>query len=180
MFYVDLGDFQIVGASPEMLVKVTQQGRVDMRPIAGTRKRGKTIEKDKEMAKELIMDLKERSEHVMLVDLGRNDVNRVCDPTTVKVDSLMHIEKYKHVMHIVSAVSGTLRKDKSGYDAFRSIFPAGTVSGAPKVRAMQLIYELEKEKRGIYAGSVGYFGYNGSIDTCISIRTMLFKDGIDM
>jgi anthranilate synthase component 1 len=121
MFYVDLGNFQIVGASPEMLVKVSQNGRVDMRPIAGTRKRGSTPEKDKEMARELIMDLKERSEHVMLVDLGRNDVNRICDPTTVTVDSLMHIEKYKHVMHIVSAVSGTLRKDKTGYDAFRYI-----------------------------------------------------------
>lgn len=176
MFYLDLKDFHLVGASPEMLVKVEDR-KVFMHPIAGTRKRGKTVEKDNEMANELIMDLKERSEHIMLVDLGRNDVNRVCDPRTVKVDSLMHIEKYAHVMHIVSNVSGILRNDKTPFDAFRSIFPAGTVSGSPKVRAMQLIYELEKEKRGVYAGSVGYFGYSGGLDTCIAIRTMLFKDG---
>ena len=113
----------------------------------------------------------------MLVDLGRNDVNRVCDPQTVHVDSLMHIERYAHVMHIVSHVSGQLRSDQTPFDAFRSIFPAGTVSGAPKVRAMQIIYKLEKEKRGVYAGAVGYFGYSGGLDTCIAIRTMLFKDG---
>ncbi|KAJ3349685.1 hypothetical protein HDU91_006358, partial [Kappamyces sp. JEL0680] len=171
MFYVDLGAFQLVGASPEMLVKV-EDGKVEMHPIAG-----KTPEEDEALALDLISDLKERSEHVMLVDLGRNDVNRVCDPKTVKVDSLMHIERYAHVMHIVSHVSGHLRPDQTAYDAFRSIFPAGTVSGAPKVRAMQIIYELEKEKRGVYAGAVGYFGYSGGLDTCIAIRTMLFKDG---
>ncbi|KAL2919876.1 anthranilate synthase component 1 [Polyrhizophydium stewartii] len=176
MFYVDLGDFQIVGASPEMLVKV-ENNVVYTHPIAGTRKRGKTAKEDNDLATDLISDLKERSEHVMLVDLGRNDVNRVCDPKTVKVDSLMHIERYAHVMHIVSNVSGTLRPDKTRFDAFRSIFPAGTVSGAPKVRAMELIYELEKEKRGVYAGSVGHFSYAGGLDTCIAIRTMVFKDG---
>ncbi|KAI8918136.1 ADC synthase [Entophlyctis helioformis] len=176
MFYVDLGDFQIVGASPEMLVKV-EDDIVYTHPIAGTRKRGKTPQEDHALAKELISDLKERAEHVMLVDLGRNDVNRICDPKTVKVDSLMHIERYAHVMHIVSNVSGKLRPGKTAYDAFRSIFPAGTVSGAPKVRAMELIYELEGEKRGVYAGAVGYFGYSGGLDTCIAIRTMVFKDG---
>ncbi|KAI9019799.1 anthranilate synthase component I [Hyaloraphidium curvatum] len=176
MFYVDLKDFQLVGASPEMLVKV-DDGIVTTHPIAGTRRRGKTPEEDERLAQELLADIKERAEHIMLVDLGRNDVNRICEPATVKVDSLMHIERYSHVMHIVSHVSGRLRADKTGYDAFRSIFPAGTVSGAPKVRAMELIYECEKEKRGIYAGSVGFFDYAGNIDTCIAIRTMLFKDG---
>ncbi|KAJ3400269.1 bifunctional tryptophan synthase trp1, partial [Chytridiales sp. JEL 0842] len=139
--------------------------------------RGKTAEEDEELAQDLLSDLKERSEHIMLVDLGRNDVNRVCVPKTVTVDSLMHIERYSHVMHIVSNVSGTLRKDKTMYDAFRSIFPAGTVSGSPKIRAMQLISELEQEKRGIYAGAVGYFSYSGNLDTCIAIRTMMFKNG---
>ncbi|KAJ3031242.1 UNVERIFIED_CONTAM: hypothetical protein HDU68_005581 [Siphonaria sp. JEL0065] len=176
MFYMDLKDFQLVGASPEMLVKV-QDGVVYTHPIAGTRKRGATQEMDDALAQDLLSDMKERSEHVMLVDLGRNDVNRICDPTTVNVDSLMHIERYSHVMHIVSHVSGTLRKGKTMYDAFRSIFPAGTVSGAPKIRAMQIISELEAEKRGIYAGSVGYFSYNNNLDTCIAIRSMIFKDG---
>ncbi|KAI9332965.1 anthranilate synthase component I [Obelidium mucronatum] len=176
MFYMDLDDFQLVGASPEMLVKV-QDGVVYTHPIAGTRKRGATQEMDDALAQDLLSDMKERSEHVMLVDLGRNDVNRICDPTTVNVDSLMHIERYSHVMHIVSHVSGTLRKGKTMYDAFRSIFPAGTVSGAPKIRAMQIISELEAEKRGIYAGSVGYFSYNNDLDTCIAIRSMIFKDG---
>jgi anthranilate synthase component 1 len=176
MFYVDLVDFQLVGASPEMLVKV-EDSVVYTHPIAGTRKRGKTPEEDEALASELLSDLKERSEHVMLVDLGRNDVNRICIPSTVTVDSLMHIERYSHVMHIVSNVSGTLRENKTMYDAFRSIFPAGTVSGAPKIRAMQLIAELENEKRGIYAGAVGYFSYSGNLDTCIAIRTMVFKDG---
>ncbi|KAJ3021281.1 bifunctional tryptophan synthase trp1 [Thoreauomyces humboldtii] len=176
MFYVNVKDFQIVGASPEMLVKV-ENNTVYTHPIAGTRKRGKTPEEDEALAADLLADLKERSEHIMLVDLGRNDVNRICDPSTVKVDSLMHIERYSHVMHIVSNVSGTLRSDKTRFDAFRSIFPAGTVSGAPKVKAMELIYELEGEKRGIYAGAVGYFAYSGGMDTAIAIRTMLFKDG---
>lgn len=177
MFYVNTNNsFQIVGASPEMLVKV-QDRVVYTHPIAGTRKRGKTPAEDDALAQELLGDLKERSEHIMLVDLGRNDVNRVCDPNTVNVDSLMHIERYSHVMHIVSNVSGKLRPEKTQYDAFRSIFPAGTVSGAPKVRAMEIVYSLEQDKRGIYAGAVGYFGFNGDLDTCIAIRTMLFKDG---
>ncbi|KAJ3218250.1 hypothetical protein HK099_005123 [Clydaea vesicula] len=172
MFYVDLGAFQLVGASPEMLVKVDETMTVFTHPIAGTRKRGKTPEEDHNLAVELLSDLKERSEHIMLVDLGRNDMNRICEPSSVKLDSLMHIEKYSHVMHIVSHVSGKLRKEKTRFDAFRSIFPAGTVSGAPKVKAMELIYELEKEKRGIYAGAVGYFSYSGNLDTCIAIRTV--------
>ncbi|KAJ3070118.1 hypothetical protein HDU98_006836 [Podochytrium sp. JEL0797] len=176
MFYMDLDDFQLVGASPEMLVKV-QDGVVYTHPIAGTRKRGATQELDDALAQDLLSDMKERSEHVMLVDLGRNDVNRICDPKTVNVDSLMHIERYSHVMHIVSHVSGTLRPNKTMYDAFRSIFPAGTVSGAPKIRALQIISGLEREKRGIYAGSVGYFSYNNNLDTCIAIRSMIFKDG---
>ena len=177
MFYLNLGDeFQIVGASPEMLVKVADN-TVYTHPIAGTRKRGKTRQQDEELESELLNDIKEKSEHIMLVDLGRNDVNRVCDPHTVNVDSLMHIERYSHVMHIVSNVSGQLRKDKTPFDAFRSVFPAGTVSGAPKIKAMEILYSLEKEKRGIYAGAVGYFSYSGDLDTCIAIRTMLFKDG---
>ncbi|CAG8784047.1 21539_t:CDS:2, partial [Cetraspora pellucida] len=176
LFYIDLKDFQIVGASPELLVKV-EHDIVYTHPIAGTRKRGKNKEEDEMLADELLNDPKERAEHVMLVDLGRNDVNRVCQPQTVKVDSLMQIERYSHVMHIVSQVSGKLRPDKTRFDAFRSIFPAGTVSGAPKVRAMELIAELEREKRGVYAGAVGHFDFSNSIDTCIAIRTMVFKDG---
>ncbi|CAG8536743.1 463_t:CDS:2 [Paraglomus brasilianum] len=177
MFYVDLKEFKIVGASPELLVRV-ENDTVYTHPIAGTRKRGKTAEEDEKLAKELLNDPKERAEHVMLVDLGRNDVNRVCQPKTVKVDSLMQVERYSHVMHIVSQISGKLREGKTRFDAFRSIFPAGTVSGAPKVRAMELVYDLEKEKRGVYAGAVGHFDFGDSIDTCIAIRTIVFKDGI--
>ena len=178
LFYIDCQDFQLVGASPELLVK-EERGRIITHPIAGTVKRGRTPEEDKALA----------DEHVMLVDLARNDVNRVCDPITTQVDRLMVVEKFSHVQHLVSQVSGVLRPDKTRFDAFRSIFPAGTVSGAPKVRAMQLIAELEGEKRGVYAGAVGYFGYNiasgdgsseepGAMDTCIALRTMLVKDGV--
>ncbi|CAB4417546.1 unnamed protein product [Rhizophagus irregularis] len=177
MFYLDFKDYQIVGASPELLVKV-ENDMVYTHPIAGTRKRGKTQEEDEKLAKELLNDPKERAEHIMLVDLGRNDVNRVCQPETVKVDSLMQIEKFSHVMHIVSQVSGKLRPEKNRFDAFRSIFPASTVSGAPKIRAMELIAELEQEKRGVYAGAIGHFDFSNSIDTCLTIRTMLFKDGV--
>jgi anthranilate synthase component 1 len=177
MFYLDMGDFQIVGASPELLVRV-EDGVVTNHPIAGTRPRGATPEEDERLAKELLADEKERAEHIMLVDLGRNDVGRVTKPGTVKVDSLMHIERYSHVMHIVSHVSGKLRDDRTRFDAFRSVFPAGTVSGAPKVRAMELIAELEHDKRGVYAGAVGYASFAGSLDTCIAIRTMVVKDGI--
>lgn len=187
LFYVNCGDFQIVGASPELLVK-NEDGRIITHPIAGTVKRGKTQEEDVRLAEELRTSLKDRAEHVMLVDLARNDVNRVCDPLTTRVDRLMVVEKFSHVQHLVSQVSGVLRKGKTRFDAFRSIFPAGTVSGAPKVKAMELIAELEKEKRGVYAGAVGYFGYGsvdsagteteGEMDTCIALRTMLVKDGV--
>lgn len=187
LFYLDCQEFQLVGASPELLVK-QENGRVITHPIAGTVKRGKTPEEDAALADELRGSLKDRAEHVMLVDLARNDVNRVCDPMTTQVDRLMVVEKFSHVQHLVSQVSGVLRPEKSRFDAFRSIFPAGTVSGAPKVRAMQLIAELEGEKRGVYAGAVGYFGFNkastdgtkevpGEMDTCIALRTMVLKDG---
>ncbi len=176
MFYLDLGDFQIVGASPELLVRV-EDGVVTNHPIAGTRPRGATPEEDERLAEELLADEKERAEHIMLVDLGRNDVGRVAKPGTVHVDSLMHIERYSHVMHIVSHVSGQLREDRTAFDAFRSVFPAGTVSGAPKVRAMEIIAELEQERRGVYAGAVGYASFAGSLDTCIAIRTMVIKNG---
>jgi anthranilate synthase component 1 len=188
LFFIDCGDFQLVGASPELLVK-EENGRIITHPIAGTVKRGKTSEEDDALAAELRGSLKDRAEHVMLVDLARNDVNRVCDPITTQVDRLMVVERFSHVQHLVSQVSGVLRPDKTRFDAFRSIFPAGTVSGAPKVRAMQLIAELEGEKRGVYAGAVGYFGYDkssadgsseiaGDMDTCIALRTMLLKDGV--
>ncbi|KAI0244212.1 anthranilate synthase component 1 [Massospora cicadina] len=178
LFYLDLHSFQVVGASPEMLVKVDLDRKVYTHPIAGTRRRGSTPAEDLELELDLKADVKETAEHVMLVDLGRNDLNRVCRPDSVKVDSLMHVERYSHVMHLVSNVSGTLREDKTRFDAFRSVFPAGTVSGAPKVRALELIAELEGERRGVYAGSVGTFDYSGGLNTCIAIRTMTFKDGV--
>ena len=168
---------QVIGASPEMLVKVEKDRVVHTHPIAGTRKRGATEAEDVALAEELLADPKERAEHVMLVDLGRNDVGRVARPGTVRVPRLMHIERYSHVMHIVSRVTGELRDDKTPFDAFRSIFPAGTVSGAPKVRAIELVGSLEKQKRHIYAGAVGYFSYGGSIDTAIAIRTMYVHRG---
>ncbi|KAF2749156.1 anthranilate synthase-like protein component I [Sporormia fimetaria CBS 119925] len=186
LFFLDCEDFQIVGASPELLVK-EEQGRIITHPIAGTVKRGKTLEEDTALANELLNSIKDRAEHVMLVDLARNDINRVCDPLTCRVDQLMVVQKFSHVQHLVSQVSGVLRPDKTRFDAFRSIFPAGTVSGAPKVRAMELIAELEREKRGVYAGAVGYFGYSsvngdkvveGAMDTCIALRTMVIKDGV--
>ncbi len=177
MFYLDMGDFQIVGASPELLVRV-EDGVVINHPIAGTRPRGATPEEDERLAADLLSDEKELAEHIMLVDLGRNDVGRVSTPGTVHVDKLMEIEKYSHVMHIVSNVSGRLAEGKTQFDAFRAVFPAGTVSGAPKVRAMEIIAELEPSKRGIYAGAVGYASFSGSLDTCIAIRTMLVKDGV--
>jgi len=177
MFYLDFGEFQVVGASPEMLVRV-EDGVAYTHPIAGTRPRGATPEEDDRLAAELLADEKERAEHIMLVDLGRNDIGRVAKPGTVTVDRLMEIEKYSHVMHIVSNVSGRLDEGKTRFDAFRSVFPAGTVSGAPKVRAMELIAELEPSRRGIYAGAVGYASFAGSLDTCIAIRTMLVRDGV--
>lgn len=178
MFYINCGDdFQIIGASPELLVK-EEKGRVLTHPIAGTVRRGKTVEEDDRLASELLSSAKDRAEHVMLVDLARNDINRVCDTRTTSVDRFMTIERFSHVSHLVSQVSGVLRPDKSRFDAFRSIFPAGTVSGAPKVRAMELIAELEGEKRGVYAGAIGRWGYDEtSMDTCIAIRTMTYKNG---
>lgn len=198
LFYMDFEDFQLVGASPELLVK-SEAGRIITHPIAGTVKRGATTEQDQLLASELRSSLKDRAEHVMLVDLARNDINRVCNPLSTRVDRLMVVEKFSHVQHLVSQVSGILRKGMTRFDAFRSIFPAGTVSGAPKVRAMELIAELEGEKRGVYAGAVGYFGLSsvkvsggegkagqptdeieeeGAMDTCIALRTMLVKDGV--
>ncbi|KAL8968290.1 MAG: hypothetical protein Q9183_002535, partial [Haloplaca sp. 2 TL-2023] len=161
LFYIDCASFQLVGASPELLVKRDPDtGRIITHPIAGTVGRGKTPQVDEALADELRKSEKDRAEHVMLVDLARNDINRVCSPQSTRVDRLMCVEKFSHVQHLVSQVSGLLRKGMSRFDAFRSIFPAGTVSGAPKVRAMELIAELEGEKRGVYAGAVGYFGYD--------------------
>ena len=177
MYLLQLDDTYVVGASPEMLVQV-EDGIVRTRPIAGTRPRGQTDVEDARLREDLLADEKERAEHIMLVDLGRNDLGRVCKPGTVRVSTLMDVEKYSHVMHIVSQVEGTLRDDKNAYDALRSAFPAGTVSGAPKIRAMEIIAEIEPCRRGIYAGAIGYFSYDGNLDTAIAIRTMVVKDGV--
>jgi anthranilate synthase component 1 len=176
MYCLKLDDEMIVGTSPEALVKV-DEGKLETRPIAGTRPRGRTPEEDEALERELLADEKERAEHVMLVDLGRNDLGRVSEYGTVKCDSYMQIERYSHVMHIVSNVVGRLRKDKDFFDAFLSCLPAGTVSGAPKLRAMEIIAELENEARGAYAGAIGYLGFSGNLDTCITIRTIIFKHG---
>ncbi len=177
MYFLDFGDFQIAGASPEPLLTVSGR-RVSTKPIAGTRPRGASPEEDRRIAQELLADEKERAEHVMLVDLGRNDLGRVCEYGSVAVDELMEIESYSHVMHIVSSVSGTLRADVGAMDALRSVLPAGTLSGAPKVRAMQIIDELEPVKRGGYGGAIGYLSYAGDLDTAIHIRTVVVKDGV--
>ena len=177
MFYLDFGDHHIVGASPELLVRL-EDGVVTNHPIAGTRPRGQTTAEDERHALELIADEKERAEHIMLVDLGRNDVGRVSTPGTVRVPRLMEIEKFSHVMHIVSHVEGTLKAGVSGLDALRACFPAGTVSGAPKIRAMEIISELEVDRRGVYAGAVGYFDFAGGMDTCIALRTMVVRNGV--
>ena len=177
MFYLAQGDFAIAGASPEMLVRVVN-GEVSIHPIAGTRRRADDPIQDAELATELLADEKERAEHVMLVDLGRNDVGRVCRPGSVQVTQLLEVERYSHVMHLVSHVTGSLRTEQTAYDALRAGFPAGTLSGAPKVRAMQIIAELEGEKRGVYGGAVGYLGFDGNLDTCIAIRTLVVKDGL--
>ncbi|ODV86032.1 hypothetical protein CANARDRAFT_28079 [[Candida] arabinofermentans NRRL YB-2248] len=179
LFYIDYLDYQLVGASPELLVKSDSNNKIITHPIAGTIHRGKTREEDDELASILQSSKKDRAEHVMLVDLARNDINRVCKPLTTNVDRLLTIERFSHVMHLVSQVSGILRDKMTRFDAFRSIFPAGTVSGAPKVKAMELIGELENEKRGVYAGAVGHWSYDGkTMDTCIALRTMVVKDGI--
>jgi anthranilate synthase component 1 len=177
MYFLDFGDFEIAGASPEPLVKVTGD-RVETRPIAGTYPRGADEEEDRLAAERLLQDPKERAEHVMLVDLGRNDLGRVCQYGSVTVDELMVVETYSHVLHIVSQVSGKLREDVSAMDALRSILPAGTLSGAPKVRAMQIIDELEPQKRGPYGGAVGYLSYTRDLDTAIYIRSVVVKDGL--
>ena len=176
MFLLELEGFSLVGASPEIHVRCENR-KVEIRPIAGTRPRGKTPEQDFANEKELLADPKERAEHVMLVDLARNDLGRVCDFGTVLVKDLMIIERYSHVMHIVSQVEGRLSEEKTPYDLMRATFPAGTLSGAPKVRAMQIISELEQTTRGPYGGCVGYFSFNGNLDCCITIRTALIKDG---
>jgi anthranilate synthase component 1 len=177
MYFLDFGDFEIAGASPEPLITVAGR-RVATRPIAGTRPRGATVEEDQRMAQELLADEKERAEHVMLVDLGRNDLGRVCEYGSVEVESFMAVESYSHVMHIVSSVTGQLRPGVGALDALRSALPAGTLSGAPKVRAMQIIDELEPVKRGGYGGAIGWVSYTGQLDTCIHIRTVVVKDGV--
>ncbi len=176
MHYLRLDDKVIIGASPELMVRV-ENGKIELRPIAGTRPRGKTEEEDKKLENELLNDEKERAEHIMLVDLGRNDIGRVAEIGSVKVKDLMKIEKYSHVMHIVSGVEGQLKNGKDIFDVLKSTFPAGTVSGAPKVRAMQIIEEIEEIKRGPYAGLVGYISFSKNLDTCISIRTIYFHKG---
>ena len=174
MFFFDFGEFELIGSSPEVLVRL--DGRTaTLAPIAGTSPRGDNPTDDERLAHKLLEDEKERAEHVMLVDLGRNDLGRVCDTGTVHVRSLMHIERYSHVMHIVSTVTGTLRDGSDGFDLLRASFPAGTVSGAPKIRAMQIVAALESERRGPYAGAVGYFGHGGEMDMCITIRTIVMK-----
>lgn len=174
MYYLNFNDLKIVGSSPELLVRC-ENGIVETRPIAGTRPRGRNEAEDKKLEKELLADVKERAEHIMLVDLGRNDIGRVCKPGSVQVTDFMFIERYSHVMHIVSNCRGILDKNKNAFDVLRACFPAGTVSGAPKVRAMEIIDELENTKRSYYAGAVGYFSFSGNMDTCITIRTMLVK-----
>jgi anthranilate synthase component 1 len=177
LFYLQLNDVHVVGSSPEMLVKV--QGRdVFYRPIAGTRWRGKDETEDLRLEKEMLASEKERAEHIMLVDLGRNDLGRVCEYGSVRPEKLMTVERYSHVMHLVSALRGRLREDVDCFDALMSCFPAGTVSGAPKVRAMEIIEELEKTRRGIYAGGILYLDFAGNLDSCIALRTMVIKQGV--
>ena len=174
MFYLSFGDLKLIGASPEILV-TEDKGEVVTRPIAGTRRRGKTEEEDKALEQELLADVKERAEHIMLVDLHRNDLGRVCVPGTLTVDNLMTVERYSHVMHIVSNIRGKLSPEQDQFDLLRATFPAGTLSGAPKIRAMQIIEELEPVRRGPYGGAIGYFGFAGEMDTCITLRTIVMK-----
>ncbi len=176
LFYLSLGNFTVAGSSPEMLVRV-EGSRVETMPIAGTRPRGATPEADVALEQELLADEKEQSEHLMLVDLARNDVGRVSEFGTVKPDRMAYVERFSHVMHIVSLVSGVLRSDRSAIDALMACFPAGTLSGAPKVRAMEIIDEIEPTRRGLYGGAIGYLDFSGNLDTCIAIRTMVMKDG---
>ncbi|MBI3954289.1 MAG: anthranilate synthase component I [Chloroflexi bacterium] len=177
MYFLHLDDFHIIGASPELLVRV-EDGTIYNFPLAGTRRRGATPEEDAALAAELRADEKERAEHIMLVDLGRNDVGRVSEPGSVQVTDLMRVVRYSHVMHLESEVHGALRRDKSCFDALRACLPAGTLSGAPKIRAMEIIAAVEPVKRGPYSGAVGYFGFDGNMDTAITIRTLVLKDGV--
>ncbi|MDP6133432.1 MAG: chorismate-binding protein, partial [Candidatus Marinimicrobia bacterium] len=176
MFHLKLNGFDIIGASPELLVKV-EENEIEIRPIAGTYQRGMNAEEDAQLADKLLKDDKERAEHLMLVDLGRNDVGRASEFDSVQVKEFMVVEYYSHVMHIVSDVRGTLHKDKDVFDALYSGFPAGTLTGAPKIRAMEIINELEPNRRGVYAGAIGFFDFTGEMNTCIAIRTMIMKDG---
>lgn len=176
MYYLNFDELKVVGSSPEVLVRVTD-GLVETRPLAGTRPRGASDAEDQTLMEDLLADEKERAEHIMLVDLGRNDIGRVCQYGSVQVTELLGVEKYSHVMHLVSNVIGKLREDKDEFDVLRAAFPAGTVSGAPKIRAMEIIDELETSRRGIYAGAIGYISSTGNLDTCIAIRTIVFKDG---
>ena len=177
MYYLHLDEFDVVGASPEMLVRL-EDGVVDAHPIAGTRPRGADVAEDEALEAELRASEKERAEHIMLLDLGRNDIGRVSKPGTVRVTQMLEVERYSHVMHLISHVTGELAQGLTPYDALRACFPAGTVSGAPKIRAMEIIAELEGERRGLYAGAVGYFSFSGNMDTAIGIRTMVVKDGV--
>jgi anthranilate synthase component 1 len=176
MFFLDLDDFQIAGSSPEILTRI-EHGQVTVRPIAGTRRRGHTVEEDEALEAELLADPKEIAEHLMLIDLGRNDVGRIAEAGSVDVTDQMVVERYSHVMHIVSNVEGKLKQGMGPLDVMRAVFPAGTLSGAPKVRAMEIIDELEPVKRGVYGGAVGYIGFNGEMDTAIAIRTAVIKNG---
>ena len=177
LFYLPFDDFSLIGSSPEILVRV-EDGRITIRPLAGTRKRGKDEAEDRALAEELLADPKERAEHIMLVDLGRNDVGRVADYATVQLSDVMTVERYSHVMHITSNVTGKLSAGKTAFDALRAGLPAGTVSGAPKVRAMEVINEVEPHKRGPYGGAVGYIDFTGNMDTCIALRTLVVKDQV--
>ena len=176
LFYLDLEDFHVVGSSPEILVR-SEQGKITVRPIAGTIRRGTDEAEDRELAERLLNDEKERAEHLMLIDLGRNDIGRVSQPGSVELTDKMVIEKYSHVMHIVSNVTGDARENTTAIDSLRATLPAGTLSGAPKVRAMEIIDELEPVKRGVYGGAVGYLSWSGDMDTAIAIRTAVVKDG---
>jgi anthranilate synthase component 1 len=176
MFYLDLGDFHIVGSSPEILVRL-EEGEITVRPLAGTRRRGASEQEDRALEQELLADPKELAEHLMLIDLGRNDIGRVSETGSVEVTDRMTVERYSHVMHIVSNVSGRLREGLGPMDALRATFPAGTLSGAPKIRAMEIIDEVETVKRGVYSGAVGYLSWSGNMDTAIAIRTAVVKDG---
>ena len=177
MYYLKFKDLKLIGSSPEILVRL-EEGKVTIRPIAGTRPRGKDEREDRFLERELLSDEKEKAEHIMLVDLGRNDAGRVCRYGSVKVDELMKVEKYSHVMHLVSNLNGKVKKDKDQFDVLRASFPAGTVTGAPKVRAMEIIEELEPIRRGPYAGAVGYFSFSGNLDACITIRTLVVKNNV--